>query len=50
VSENEHTINALIRKRAEIAGQIESLQGQLKRATLDRDNVEATLRLSLPLR
>ena len=46
--ENQHTINALIRKRAEIAGQIENLQGQLKKAALDLDNVEATLRLFAP--
>jgi hypothetical protein len=46
--ENQHTINALIRKRAEIAGQIENLQGQLKKAVLDLDNVEATLRLFAP--
>jgi transposase-like protein len=48
MSENEHTINALIRKRAEIAGQIESLQGQLKKAVTDLDCVEATLRLFVP--
>jgi hypothetical protein len=46
--ENQHTINALIRKRAEIAGQIENLQGQLKKAVVDLDNVEATLRLFAP--
>lgn len=46
--ENQHTVNALIRKRAEIAGQIENLQGQLKRAVVDLDNVEATLRLFAP--
>jgi hypothetical protein len=46
--ENQHTISALIRKRAEIAGQIENLQGQLKKAVLDLDNVEATLRLFAP--
>jgi hypothetical protein len=46
--ENQHTISALIRKRAEIAGKIESLQGQLKKAVLDLDNVEATLRLFAP--
>src|SRR5260221_2630183 len=46
--ENQHTINALIRKRAEIAGQIENLQGQLKKSVVDLDNVEATLRLFAP--
>lgn len=46
--ENEHTINALIRKRAEIAGKIENLQGQLKAATVELDHVEATLRIFAP--
>jgi len=46
--ENQHTINALTRKRAEIAGQIKSLQGQLKKAVTDLDCVEATLRLFVP--
>lgn len=46
--ENEHTINALIRKRAEIAGQIEDLQQRLRAAVVALDNVEATLRLFAP--
>ena len=46
--ENEHTINALIRKRAEIAGQIELLQQQLRSAVVALDNVEATLRIFAP--
>lgn len=46
--ENEHTIFALVRKRAEIAGQIEHLQAQLKQAVIDLDNVEATLRIFAP--
>jgi hypothetical protein len=46
--ENEHTINALIRKRAEIAGQIEDFQQKLRAAVVALDNVEATLRLFAP--
>ena len=46
--ENEHVISGLIRKRAEIAGQIESLQTQLRAAVVALDNVEATLRLFAP--
>jgi hypothetical protein len=43
-----HVVTALIAKRAEIAGQIEHLQGQLKQATVALDNVESTLRLFAP--
>ena len=46
--ENEHVISGLIRKRAEIAGQIEALQAQLKTAVVALDNVEATIRLFAP--
>jgi hypothetical protein len=43
-----HVVTALIAKRAEIAGQIEHLQGQMRRATIDLDHVEETLRLFAP--
>ena len=43
-----HVVTALIAKRAEIAGRIENLQGQLKQAVVDLDNVESTLRLFAP--
>jgi hypothetical protein len=46
--ENDHVIGGLIRKRAELAGLIENLQAQLKKAVVDLDNVEATLRLFAP--
>jgi hypothetical protein len=43
-----HVATALIAKRAEIAGQIEHLQGQVRRLTIDLDHVEETLRLFAP--
>ena len=43
-----HVVTALIAKRAEVAGRIENLQGQLKQAVVDLDNVESTLRLFAP--
>jgi hypothetical protein len=43
-----HVVTALIAKRAEIAGQIEHLQGQVRRLTVDLDHVEETLRLFAP--
>ena len=45
---NEHTINALMRKRAEIAGRIEHHQTHLRQAIIDLDNLDATLRLFQP--
>jgi hypothetical protein len=41
-------VTALIAKRAEIAGQIENLQGQVRRLTIDLNHVEETLRLFAP--
>jgi hypothetical protein len=46
--ELDHTINALIRKRAEIAGQIECHQDTLNQLIVDLDNVDHTLRLFAP--
>lgn len=43
-----HVVTALIRKRAELAGQIEHLQGQLRQTVIALDNVEATLRVFDP--
>ena len=43
-----HVVTALIAKRAELAGQIEHLQGQVRQATVALDNVESTLRLFAP--
>ena len=43
-----HVVTALIAKRAELAGQIENLQGQVRQATIALDNVESTLRLFAP--
>jgi hypothetical protein len=43
-----HVVTALIAKRAELAGQIEHLQGQVRQAAIALDNVESTLRLFAP--
>ncbi len=43
-----HVVTALIRKRAEIAGQIEHTQTQLRQLVIDLDNLDATLRLFKP--
>jgi hypothetical protein len=43
-----HVVSALKEKRIQIASQIESLQGQIRQATIDLDHVEASLRLFDP--
>ena len=43
-----HVVSALKAKRIAVASQIESLQGQLRQATIDLDHVEAALRLFDP--
>jgi len=40
-----HVVSALKEKRVQVASQIESLQGQLRRAVIDLDHVEAALLL-----
>jgi hypothetical protein len=46
--ENEHVVSGLIRKRAEMAGQIEHAQTVLRQLIIDLDNLDATLRLFVP--
>ena len=43
-----HVVTALIAKRAEIAGQIENLQGQVRRLTVDLDHIEESIRIFAP--
>lgn len=43
-----HVVSALKEKRVQVASQIESLQGQMRQATIDLDHVEAALRLFDP--
>ena len=43
-----HVVTALIRKRGEIAGQLEHTQTQLRQLVIDLDNLDATLRLFKP--
>jgi len=46
--ENEHTISGLIRKRAEIAGQLEAAQMQVRQLIINLDSLDATIRLFAP--
>jgi hypothetical protein len=48
VSENEHVLGGLIRKRAEIAGQIEAAQAALRELIIALDHVDAAIRLFDP--
>ena len=43
-----HVVTALIRKRAEIAGQLEAAQNHARQLVIDLDHVDATLRLYVP--
>ena len=44
----QHVVTALIRKRAEIAGQLEAAQNTARQLIIDLDHVDATLRLYVP--
>lgn len=46
--ENEHVLSGLIKKRAEIAGQIDHAQTALRQLIIDLDNLDATIRLFAP--
>lgn len=46
--ENEHVISGLIRKRAELAGQIEAEQTRLRQMLIDLDSLDAALRIFCP--
>ena len=46
--ENEHTINSLICKRAELAGQMEHHQARVRQLVIDLDHLDATLRMFVP--
>lgn len=46
--ENEHVVGGLMKKRAEIAGQLAVLRAELTRLKIDLDNVDATIRLFRP--
>jgi hypothetical protein len=43
-----HVVSALKEKRIQVASQIEALQGQLRKAVIDLDHVEAALKLFDP--
>jgi hypothetical protein len=46
--ENEHALNALLRKRAELAGRFEHHQAEARQLLIDLDNVDATIRMFAP--
>lgn len=46
--EHEHVLSGLIRKRGELAGQIEHAQTVLRQFIIDLDNLDATIRLFDP--
>jgi len=46
--ENEHVLSGLIRKRAEIAGELEAAQNRVRQLIMDIDSVDATIRLFAP--
>ena len=43
-----HVVSALVKKRAELTGQIEHTQTQLRQFIIDLDNLDATIRLFVP--
>src|SRR5579872_4834857 len=46
--ENEHVLSGLTRKRAEIAGQIEHTQDQLRKLVTNLDAIDAAIRIFDP--
>jgi hypothetical protein len=46
--ENEHVLSGLIRKRAEVAGELEAAQQRVRQLIIDIDNVDTTIRLFAP--
>jgi len=46
--ENDNVLSGLIRKRAEITGQVEGLQMQLRQLIMDADNLDGAIRLFDP--
>ncbi len=44
----EHVLSGLLAKRAEIAGQVEALQDQLRQTLIDMDHVDCTILLFDP--
>ena len=46
--ENEHVLGALVRKRSEIAGQIEHTQAALRKLIVDLDSIDSAIRLFDP--
>lgn len=41
--QNEHVLSGLIRKRAELAGQLEHAQNQVRKLIIDLDNIDAAI-------
>lgn len=45
---NEHVLSGLIKKRAELAGEIEAAQTRLRMLIIDLDNIDAAIRIFDP--
>lgn len=45
---NENVLSGLIRKRAEVAGELEAAQQRVRQLIIDIDNVDATIRIFAP--
>lgn len=45
---NEHVLSGLMKKRGELAGQIEDTQTRLRMLIIDLDNIDATIRIFDP--
>ena len=46
--ENEHVISGLIRKRAELAGEIDALEGLMREKLIQLDHIDAAIRIFDP--
>jgi hypothetical protein len=46
--ENEHVISGLIRKRAELAGEIDALEGLMREKLIQLDHIDASIRIFDP--
>lgn len=45
---NDHVVSGLMKRRAELAGQVEEVQARLRQLLNDIDNLDATLRIFQP--
>lgn len=48
MSENENLLSGLLRKRAQIAGELEAAQSSVRRIIIDLDSIDQTIRIFKP--